>query len=169
MLLILSPAFVGWWGSSQEEQKLIKDLAAANAMIKVHEQTIAIKEAEIKDLKGTWEDIEARLKKSYLQAAEETEKTHMNEIQNYLQERTSLKEKLHISEMELMASRAALKQPIIIDALKTKNFYAERIVWIVISFIPMLISLSYAHLYYSLRKQKRENIVRVISELSKTK
>ena len=138
-------------------------VVAANERIKALEQNIqtitdekkAVKE-ENAELRGRVDEVKAQVRIDFEEKLATVESA-----------KADLEMKLSVSEKLRLAYQELAKQPEHLKNIKEEGFAMERLAWICLCFFSLSISGVTAFKYVTLKRQDRDNIVRLIAELSK--
>ena len=161
-----------------------KELRAANERIKDLEKLTSEGEARIKELQAERDSAKAEAKAAMQQASdkhkeeiERLKKAHDDElsanrgisdqrIAAMQTDKFALQMQLSNSEKELMALKGLIDQPERLKVIQEGNCSIERAIWICLVGATLAISGLYASQYFHLRAKRREDVVRLIGQLS---
>lgn len=152
--------------SCKRDEEIRSDLAAANDRIQalnLNNQTLS---GENDRIKQDFTNLTDSLRKTY-----ETEKGTILEASRQRlavleSEGAELQMRFSVSERQRLALQDAIDQPGRLKILQDNNFAMERMVWIAAVFLCIIPAVVVALKYHGMRRNRRENIVRLVSELS---
>ncbi len=156
-------------GCSSKDPEQRASVEGANDRIQALLKNIRTLEDENRQLKADSAARADALKKTYDAQASTVAAANRRSTADLEGKIADLQMELSMSEKQRLALQGVADQPKRLQALQQENLSMERAVWISIVFIAAMVSLWLALRYHSLRKQRRDNIVRVVTELSRLK
>ncbi len=159
-MLILSAAFCGC-GADPEERATLE---GANDRIQALLKNKEMAEEELRKAKQDFDQQVATLKSTYERKEQEMGESHRQRVAALEEKLADFRMELSMSEKQRLALEEVVEQPQRLEAMRQNAFAGERTVWIVLVFVALSVGAVFAFRYHALRKERRENIVRVISE-----
>ena len=166
--LALAVAILLGCAQDQDDTETRRSLAGANDRIQALIRNIKTLEGENAALKQGFDTQSRSLKATYDRELQTANETNRQKVAGLEEQLADLRMALSVSEKQRLALQEVVDQPDRVMVLRENNFAMERVVWISLLFISAIVSICFAVRYHGLRKQRRENIVRVVSELSNT-
>ncbi|HLS28051.1 MAG TPA: hypothetical protein VK041_05330 [Opitutales bacterium] len=160
--LFLVLATVGCGGDPEKR----KELAAANDRIQMQLRNIETLEKDNERLRQNFTNLSESLKKTYEEEKGTIQEANRQRLAVLESEVAELRMQLSVSERQRLALQEAVDQPDRLKVLQDNNFAMERVVWIVTIFLCIISAVVLGLKYLGLRRSRRENIVRLVSELS---
>ena len=138
-----------------------KDLKACNDRVQAllkHNEALTKENNDLRNI----------MKATYEEQIRVTMDTHRKQVALLEEQVADLGMQWSVSERERLALQAILDQQTNLPKMERNNLLMERTVWICLVLCGFMMSATFAFRYHGLRKHRRDNIVRIVSELTRT-